>query len=86
MSAADVIRLLLELDQFVISPRPSVYGEAAEAVRSLCDHAPVDLGDYQAIDMSAVRNDVPWIPDTPILDGALRHAVLRGQQQKGNGA
>jgi hypothetical protein len=87
MKAADVIRLLLELDQFVISPRPSPYGEAAEAVRSLCDRAEGDdLGDYQAIDMSAARDAVPWIPDTPILDGALRHAVLRGAHQKENGA
>jgi hypothetical protein len=86
MTAADVIRLLLELDQFVIAPRPSPYGEAAEAVRALCDHAEGDLGDYQAIDMSAARNDVPWIPDTPILDAALSRAVLRGAHQKGNGA
>jgi hypothetical protein len=86
MTAANVIRLLLELDQFVISPRPSFYGEAAEAVRSLCDHAEGDLGDYQAIDMSAARNDAPWIPDTSILDGALRGAVIRGAHQKGNGA
>jgi hypothetical protein len=86
MTAANVIRLLLDLDQFVISPRPSLYGEAAEAVRSLCDHGDVDLGDYEAIDMSAARNDAPWTPDTPILDGALRGAVLRGAHQKGNGA
>ena len=78
MTAANVIRLLLELDQFVISPRPSLYGEVAEAVRSLCDHAEGDLGDYQAIDTSAARNDTPWIPDTPILtDGALPRG-LRG--------
>jgi hypothetical protein len=86
MTAAHVIRLLLELDQFVLAPRPSLYGEAAEAVRALCDRAGGDLGDYQAIDMSAARNDAPWIPDTPILDGALRGAVLRGAHQKGNGA
>jgi hypothetical protein len=83
MTAANVIRLLLELDQFVLSPRPSLYGDAAEAVRSLCDRADVDLGDYQAIDMSAVTSDAPWIPDTPILDEALRAAVIRTANRQG---
>jgi hypothetical protein len=86
MTTADVIRLLLELDQFVISPTPSPYGEAAETVRALCDRAEGDLGDYQAIDMAPVRNDVPWILDTPILDAALSRAVLRGAHQKGDRA
>ena len=88
MTAADAIRLLLELDQFIISPRPSLYGEAAEAVRALCNRADAeaDLGDYEAIDMSAVMNNAPWTPHTPILDGALRAAVIRGAHQKGNGA
>jgi hypothetical protein len=85
MTAANVIRLLLELDQFILSPRPSLYGEAAEAVRALCNRADAeaDLGDYEAIDMSAVVNDAPWTPDTPILDGALRAAVLRTANRQG---
>ena len=61
MTAANVIRLLLELDQFVISPRPSLYGEVAE----LCGRCAITLrgtsADDQAIHTSAARNDSPWI-------------------------
>lgn len=62
MTAADVIRMLAEMDQQCISGRPSAVGRAAEIVQELCRHAegslrnPALLGDYESIDLSAVRS------------------------------
>lgn len=74
MTAADVIRMLLEMDQQCISGRPSVVGRAAEIVQALCEHAegslrdPALLGDYQQIDLSPVR--------AKRLSGERRYGVM----------
>jgi hypothetical protein len=62
MTVADVIRMLLEMDQQFISGRPSALGRAAEIVQTLARHAepslrnPALMGDWESIDLSPVRS------------------------------
>jgi hypothetical protein len=74
MTVAKLIRLLLELDQQCVSPRPSLFGEGVELVRMLADHAepsirnPDLMGDWEAIDVSQVRKRVGGNLNQPILN------------------
>lgn len=74
MTAADLIRVLLELDQQVIHPRPSEWGKAAAIVHTLAMHAepslrdPKVLGDWEAIDMTPISRPAPRVLSQPILD------------------
>lgn len=81
MTAADVIRMLLEMDQQCISGRPSALGRAAAIVATLCEHAepslrrPDLLGDWAAIDLSAIKARAPREMDQPTM--ALAEEVDR---------
>lgn len=77
ITAADLIRVLLELDQQVICPRPSAWGLSAELVGRLALIADLNpavsepgplLGNYQSIDLSPVRRPAPR--------GELRHPTV----------
>jgi hypothetical protein len=76
MTAADLIRVCLELDQQVICPRPSCWGQAAEMVSKLacvCENAgqtfnPPIYGDYRTIDLSVIRKRAPCVLEHPQLD------------------
>jgi hypothetical protein len=77
MTAARLIRLLLEFDAQVVGPRPSDFGRAAVLVARLCEHAepslrsPATLGDWRAVDLTAVGRPAPVRLDQPILDAIL---------------
>lgn len=87
MTAEQLIRLLLEFDQQVISPRPSSWGEAAELVADLCRHAevtsvywpiePMRLGDWRSVDLSAVRRRAPVELDQPVLDKIMEETETK---------
>jgi hypothetical protein len=89
IDAASLIRLLLELDQQVIHPRPSAWGQAAELVATLCMHAegslarsaPALLGDWEAVDLSGVNRRPPQRLDQPTLDAILSKERKRGWDQ-----
>jgi hypothetical protein len=73
MNVADLIQVLLELDQQVISPRPSSWGKAAELVARLagCSEgrlANALFGDWRDIDLSQVRQRAPRELRQPTLD------------------
>lgn len=83
MTAADVIRMLLEMDQQFVSGRPSTMARAAEIVQALCIHAQGSaptglLGDYQSIDLGPVRakrvSGELW---QPVMDLAAENEKLR---------
>ena len=64
INAEQLIRVLLELDQQVLTSRPSAWGEAAELVRILCLHASPSLrngdlmGNWEGVDMEPIRRPV----------------------------
>ena len=78
MTAADLIRVLLELDQQYVSPRPSSWGRAAELVHRLAAYyegneadspeAQRLLGDWRSIDLSQVRGKAPRELSQPTVD------------------
>jgi hypothetical protein len=74
MTAADLIRVLLELDQQVCHPRPSEWGKAAAIVHTLAAHAesslpnPKILGDWKAIDLTSISRPAPRVLHQPTLD------------------
>ncbi len=74
MTVADIINVLLELDQQVISPRPSEWGKAAELVRDLAEAAepsmrdPKRFGPWEEIDLSSVHQRAPREIDQPTLN------------------
>lgn len=90
MTAADVIRMCVEMDQQFISGRPSPMARAAEIVQELCRHAegsirdPRLLGDYESIDLAPVRakrvSGELWQPTMGLveenrdLEESLKHA------------
>lgn len=80
MNAEQLIKVLLELDQQVIHPRPSSWGKAAELVMNLAAHAERSLrrdglsellGDYESVDLSSVRRRAPKDLDQPTLDAIM---------------
>jgi hypothetical protein len=65
MNVADVLRLLLELDQQMVSHRPSHFGQAAEIVATLADGIDPDilrdshlLDGWVAVDLKTVRKPI----------------------------
>jgi hypothetical protein len=71
MTVADLINVLLELDQQVIHPRPSEWGKAAELVHALAVAAEPNVcnpGPWKDIDMSSVRRRSPQEIRQPTLD------------------
>lgn len=74
MTVADLINVCLELDQQIVSPRPSEWGKAAELVRDLAEHAepsmrdPKRFGEWEDIDLSPVRCRAPRELDQPTID------------------
>lgn len=74
MTAADLIRVLLELDQQCLTARPSAWGRAAELVATLCDHAepslrdPKAMGDWRSVDLAPARRRAPRELNQPVLD------------------
>lgn len=83
MTAADLIKVCLELDRQWLTSRPSPWGEAAELVAWLCGRAgafhPVDrLGDWRSIDLSPARaKHVTGDLDQPTLGLAEEVGRLR---------
>lgn len=73
MTVADLIKVLLEMDQQVISPRPSVLGVSAKLVAVLAEHAepslrrPDLMGDWRSVDLSSVERQAPRELDQPYL-------------------
>ena len=74
MTAEKLIRLLLELDQQVVSPRPSDFGLAARLVKRMAyaclgDYIDSDkLGKFWEVDATAVDLPVPRDLHQPVLD------------------
>lgn len=83
MTAADLLKVLLELDQQCLTSRPSPWGKAAEVLQYMCDHCsgelrnsqggidpfPSDLlGDWRSVDLSVVRKPAPRQLSQPTLD------------------
>ncbi len=73
MKAEKVLRLLLELDQQVISPRPSIFWEAADTVAELCSASEGILRDgtldgWNQIDLSPFLRPAPVKLSQPIID------------------
>lgn len=60
MTAADTMKLLLDMDEQIISPRPSHFGRAAMTIFKLADklaqHTPdaPELGKYLDVDLTPV--------------------------------
>lgn len=87
MTVADVIRMLLEMDQQMISPRPSVLGRAAELVAMLAEHAgpslrrPDVMGDWESIDLSPARGRAPRDLDQTTMTLAEENDRLRGRSR-----
>jgi hypothetical protein len=83
MTAADVIRMLMEMDQQFISGRPSPLGRAALLVALLCEHAgpslrrPDLMGDWESIDLSPVRRRTTGRAGQPTMDLAAENDRLR---------
>lgn len=79
MTPEIIIKLLLELDQQCLAPRPSTWGEAADIVYDLCCHASGsyrgDMGEWVSIDMALVRSAAPRQLDQPILDSIQSQAA-----------
>ncbi len=81
MTAADLIRVLLELDQQVCHPRPSEWGKAAALVYSLAAHAERSLpdrkvlGDWEDINLTSILRPAPQVPDQPVLK-AIQSEVI----------
>jgi hypothetical protein len=80
VTVADLIRVLLELDQQIISPRPSSWGVAAELVHALAEHAeptlrpgpgPDIFADWDKVDLSQVKRRAPRDLNQPMLDAIL---------------
>lgn len=84
MNAAQLIRVLLELDRQVVSPRPSAWGEAAELVALLADHAARTcadselFGDWRDVDLSGVRGPAPQRLTQPETDAIRETHIHRG--------
>jgi hypothetical protein len=80
MTPADVIQIMLELDQQQIRPRPSAWGKAAMIVRDLCFHAEGSfrgpMGDLDSLDMGAVHCPAPQTLNQPLTDRIIRETVL----------
>ncbi len=73
MTAADVIRVMLELDQQCLTSRPSAWGKGAEIVRQLCILADCPgrrdlLGDWESIDISVAFRPATRELNQPTLD------------------
>ncbi len=73
MKAETVLRLLLELDQQVVSPRPSIFGQAAQVVADLCSCAEGVLRDgtldgWNEVDLAPIIKPAPSRLNQPILD------------------
>lgn len=87
MTAADVIRILLELDQQVISPRPSAWGEAAEIVWDLCCNVSTglpchcELGDFGPIDFSVIHEPPPRKLRQPLVDAIQEESTTKGERK-----
>lgn len=64
MTVEQALKMLLEMDQQWLDPRPSPMGEAAELLATLAEHAEPSLrddsrfGDWRSIDLSVVRKRV----------------------------
>lgn len=79
MNGEKILRMLLEFDQQVVSPRPSHFGEAARTVRKLIEHAttgdrlPDDslLGDWRSVDFRQVDQRAPRDLHQPVVDSIL---------------
>lgn len=73
-TAADLMRVLLDLDKQWLTSRPSPWGAAAELVALLCEHAepslrrPDVMGDWRTVDLSGVRKPAPRDFHQPDLD------------------
>lgn len=83
MNAEQLIKVLLELDQQVISHRPSEWGKAALLVADLCEYSephrcapPGRLGDWESVDLKPIDRRAPGRLDQPVLD-----AILAGQAE-----
>ena len=80
ITAKDLISVCLELDQQVISPRPSHGGEMALLVATLCDHAEGSLrddrlGDWRCVDLSSARKRPNGKLNQPTLDALERNSM-----------
>lgn len=82
VTAADLIRILLELDQQVICPRPSAWGLAAELVATLVEHAEPSLrntaalGDWRSVDLTGVRRPAPRELSQPTVEALTAEDVM----------
>lgn len=85
MTLADLLRVLLELDQQCLTSRPSPWGRAAELLSILADHAEPSvrdaslLGDWRSVDLSTARQPATRGLDQPTL--GLIQEVNRLQEE-----
>jgi len=98
ISVKQLLELLLELDQQVISPRPSTWGEAAQLVATLARHAeerwesptctwvtqkPVWLRGWRDVNLSTVNDHAADNLFQPVLDELTSSHVHLDQSHLG---